>query len=163
MTCSTRATVPVAAALAAPAMLRLRGAPLALYLALATVTSVWVATNWRYEQPDWRSALVHVEAIDSGAPVVALGSEPVVRTYLDRQPVSAGGLVVRRAWIVVAPVRAAHQRAFGPAPSPGLPGFTTVRSLQVHAFALTLVGAQQATRITAGSIPGSFLFPARSS
>lgn len=48
---------PLAATLAAPLMLRLRAVPLAAYLALALLTSVWVATNWRYEQVDWRDAL----------------------------------------------------------------------------------------------------------
>src|SRR5205807_7275746 len=66
------AVVPLLAALAAPALLRLRGIPLVAYLALAALASAWVATNWRYEQPDWRGALARARAIDRSAAVVAV-------------------------------------------------------------------------------------------
>jgi hypothetical protein len=154
------ATAPMAAALAAPALLRLRALPFVAYLALATVTSLWVATDWRYEQADWHHALARVEAIDPGVPVITLTNEPVVRTYLGRQP-AFGDLVTQRAWIVVPPIRAAHQRGFGPAPSPSLPGFTPVQRFRLQAFTMTLVSAPHPIPITAGMISGSSLFPAQ--
>jgi mannosyltransferase len=156
------AVAPMAAALAAPAMLRLRAAPLALYLALAILTSIWVATDWRYEQVDWRGALARAQALDRTAAVVAMTREsaPVVATYLARQPASPSGVLTQRAWIIVEPVRAAGHRALGPAPiPPHLLGFTTLRTLQLHAFTLVLVAASQPTRITPGEIVDSTIFP----
>jgi 4-amino-4-deoxy-L-arabinose transferase-like glycosyltransferase len=156
------ALAPIAAALAAPAMLRVRAAPLAVYLALATVTSIWVATDWRYEQVDWRGALARAEALDRTAAVVATTREsaPVVETYLARGPAPPSGVLTRRAWIIVEPVRAAGNRALGPAPIPHLLGFTTLRTLRLHAFTLVLVAASRPTRITPGEIVGSTIFPA---
>ncbi len=157
------AAAPLAAALAAPALLRLRAAPLVAYALLATLTAVWVATNWRYEQADWGGALAQAEAIDSRAAVVTVAgfSVPVVRTYLDRQPAAGQGVLAQRAWIVMAPVRGPGHRALGPVPAPGLPGFTTVRPLQVHAFRLVLVDAAAPTRILATDVPGATVFPGR--
>ncbi len=61
------AVAPLAAALAAPALLRPHAVPLALYLALATATSIWVASDWRYEQVDWKGALARAQAIEHRA------------------------------------------------------------------------------------------------
>jgi 4-amino-4-deoxy-L-arabinose transferase-like glycosyltransferase len=155
------AAAPLAAAMAAGPMLRLRSVPLVLYVALATVTSLWVATNWRYEQTDWRDALARVEAIDPKAPVLAVtaSSAPVVRTYLDRAAAPPGGIVTRRAWIVVEPVRMAHDRGLVPAPVPTTPGFAVRRSLQAHAFGLELLTAATPTRLP--PLNGATLFPGR--
>jgi hypothetical protein len=46
------AALPLCAGLAAPALLRARALPLALYLALCLLASVWVASSWRFEQAD---------------------------------------------------------------------------------------------------------------
>jgi hypothetical protein len=155
------AVAPMATTLAAPAMLRLRAAPLAVYLVLAIFASIWVATDWRYEQVDWKGALARAEALDRSAAVVAVtrDSAPVVEAYLARQPASRSGVLTQRAWIIVEPVRAAGHRALGPAPTTGLSGFTTLRTLQLHAFTLVLVAASQLTRITPGEIVGSTIFP----
>lgn len=152
---------PLAAVLAAPALLRARGVPLGLYLMLATLTSVWVATNWRYEQTDWRSALARAEAIDPAAPVLAVtaSSAPVVQTYLGRGPASPAGVLARHAWVVVEPIRASGSRSLVPAAVPAIPGFTVRRSLTVHAFRLRLLGAKGPKQIAA--VPGSTLFPGR--
>jgi 4-amino-4-deoxy-L-arabinose transferase-like glycosyltransferase len=156
------AIVPIAVALAAPAMLKLRAAPLVLYLVLASVTSVWVATNWRYEQVDWQGALARAESLDSTAAVLAVTREgaPVVETYLAQEPASPAGVLTERAWIIVEPIRAAGHRALGPAPIPALPGFATLRTLQIHAFTLILVGAARPTSITPREIPNAAVFPA---
>lgn len=151
------AAVPLMAALAAPAMLRLRATPLALYLALATLTSVWVATNWRYEQADWKAALAQAESLDRDAPVLAVTQEssPVVQAYLGRSPASAG-VTTKRVWIIVEPIRAAGHRALGPAPLPTLPGFSILRALRVQGFLLSLLGSATPTHLAAS--PGATLF-----
>jgi uncharacterized membrane protein len=84
------AALPLVAFLAAPALVRARGVPLVAYCLLAIVTSIWVASNWRYEQVDWRSGVARMQAVDPSAAVVAstpVGA-PVVQTYLHRSPVT---------------------------------------------------------------------------
>jgi 4-amino-4-deoxy-L-arabinose transferase-like glycosyltransferase len=154
------ATLPLAAALAAPAMLRLKAAPLAIYLTLATLTSVWVATNWRYQQVDWRGALARAESLDRRAPVLAVNDlgTPVIETYLARRP-AAGQMLAKRVWLIVEPIRAAGHRFLGPAPAPAVPGFTAVHTLRPHGFQLVLLGAPNPTPIAAAEVPGTTLFP----
>lgn len=152
------AAVPLVAALAAPAMLRLRATPLALYLVLASVASVWVATNWRYEQVDWKAALARAEAIEPAlvVAVTRLGA-PVVQTYLGRTPVAPSGVLAQRAWVIVEPIRATGQRALGPAPVPVLPGFSALRTLKVQGFQLVLLSAAKPSQIAVGA--GTSVFP----
>jgi hypothetical protein len=151
-------TIPLAAALAASALVAVRGAPLVLYLILSIVTSVWVATDWRYEQTNWRDALHRVEAIAPAAPVVAVtpSSAPVVRTYLGRGPATTP-IVADRAWVVVEPVRASGQRALGPARVPAIPGFTARRSSVLDGFRLVLVAAPAPVPLRPP--PGTTVFP----
>jgi 4-amino-4-deoxy-L-arabinose transferase-like glycosyltransferase len=153
------AAVPLVAALAAPAMLRFRAAPLAIYLVLATAASVWVATDWRYEQADWKAALSRAQAIDPSAAVVAVSrlGAPVVQTYLARQP-AASGVLTRHAWIIVEPVRMAGNRALGPAPATTLPGFAVQRTLEVQGFRLILVAAKVPMRIAPTQVVGATVF-----
>jgi hypothetical protein len=157
---NTIAVVPLAGALAAPALLRLRAAPLAIYLALATITSVWVATDWRYEQADWRSALARSQAIDRRAPIVAVTrtGSPVVQAYLTRKPASSA-MSARRAWIVVEPLRARGERFLSPAPALQLAGFATLRSFLVEGFRLVLVGTDRPRWIVPGEVAGTSVFP----
>lgn len=153
--------LPLMIALAAPVLLRARAIPLAAYLAVATLASLWVATNWRYEQLDWRDALRKVEKVNAAAPVIAVtrDSGPVAAAYLGRRAASATGLVAQDAWLVVEPSRPAGHRALTPASVPQLPGFAPVRMLETHAFRLVLVRASGQTHISAASVPGSVLFP----
>jgi hypothetical protein len=157
------AALPLVAVLAASAMLRMRAVPLLVYLVLATVSSLWVATNWRYEQPDWRHAIARAESIDSSIPVLAVTKQnaPVVRTYLGREPASPQGLVAQRAWILIEPIRTAGHRALVPAPVPALPGFSAERAFRLHAFRLVLARAKRAAPLASAEVPGSTLFPAR--
>jgi 4-amino-4-deoxy-L-arabinose transferase-like glycosyltransferase len=154
---------PMLAALAAPAMLRVRAIPLIAYLAVAVVVSVWVATDWRYEQTDWRGALARVEAIEPRTPIVAVtasSSVPVVRTYLGRPALAPAQPVrVRRAWIVIEPRRQSGERALTPGPPLSIPGFSTDRQLQVHGFGLILVGAARPTPL---ATPTGTIFPGSS-
>jgi 4-amino-4-deoxy-L-arabinose transferase-like glycosyltransferase len=154
---------PLAAALAAPVMLRLRAAPLAAYLALALLTSMWVATNWRYEQVDWRDALARVETVNASAPILAITrfEAPVVQTYLHRSPTLPPGLMARQAWIVVEPTRAQGQRALGLARAPTLAGFRAVRELRIYGFRLILIDASHPTAIVPSPAANSTLFPGR--
>jgi hypothetical protein len=64
---------------------------------------------------------------------------------------------------VVAPYRAAHQRALGPSPVPsviatGLPGFTVRRSVIVNGFRLVLLGARTPSAIVPAKLPGTGTF-----
>jgi uncharacterized membrane protein len=142
--------LPLIAFLAAPALVRARGIPLAAYCLLAIVTSVWVASNWRYEPADWRSAVARMQAVDPSAVVVAstpVGA-PVVQAYLHRSPVTNLGAPVSRVWIAIEPTRTSGERALSAGPSLSLPGFSTVQSLEVHAVRLTLVRAKRPTHLT---------------
>jgi hypothetical protein len=152
-------TLPLAAALAAPALLRARAVPLVAYLAVAAAASIWTAVDWRYQVFDWRGAIARTQEIDPGAAVVTLApfSAPVVRTYLGRAAVPAG-VSAERAWVVVQPIRAAHHRELGPAPVPSLPGFMPLREVDLHAFRLVLFGAPRPTPIVPGRPPGTIVF-----
>jgi hypothetical protein len=133
--------------------------PFAAALAVAAVTSVWVATDLRYEQVDCRNALARSQAIDRRATVIAVtridGS--VVETYLARRPISSD-LLAREAWIIVEPMRAAGQSFLSPAPAPELPGFTTLHTFFVEGFRLVLVGAGQPTRIAPAEVTDASVF-----
>jgi 4-amino-4-deoxy-L-arabinose transferase-like glycosyltransferase len=157
------AALPLVIAIAAPALLRLRALPLATYLTLAAITSVWVATDWRYEQLDWRDALARVERVDPRAPILALtrASGPVIRTYLGRGPESSGPAPQSTAWLIVEPTRPSGARALAPAPAPGLPGFTPSLELQTHGFRAIEERATVAQPLPARALPGAVLFSGR--
>lgn len=155
--------LPLVTVLAASAMVRIRALPLLAYVVLASVSSLWVATNWRYEQPDWRHALARAESIDPSIPVLAVTKQnaPAVRTYLGRDPASPYGLVARRLWILIEPIRTAGHRALVPAPVPTLPGFSSERAFHVHGFWIILAGARGAAPLASAELPNATLFPPR--
>jgi hypothetical protein len=158
------AVLPLCAGIAALGLLRARAVPLGVYLALCVLTTVWVATNWRYEQLDWRSAAARIAAVDPGAAVVSTdpGNAVVLGTYLGRpRAASARGDAV---WVTIEPARGPHQRALGPVPLPAgvltaLHGFRPVRELDVHGFRLVLERAPAPEEIDAAQLPGAVLFP----
>lgn len=153
--------LPLAIGLAAPAMLRLRGLPLGAYLALATLASVWVATDWRYEQLDWRDALARAEQVEPSAPVFAVTkySAPVVATYLGRALAPAAGLRADEAWVIVEPDRPAGHRWLTPAPVPALAGFTSAGTIESYGFRIELMHAARPVSLSSSSLPGAVLFP----
>lgn len=153
------AILPLAIGLAATGLVRWRAAPLLLYLVLATLTSVWVATNWRYEQSNWKLAIDRVERIERSAPVIAVTelSAAVAGVYLHRAPASTP-VHTRRAWLVVEPLRGPKERALNPAPAPTVPGFVVKRSLETEGFELQLLEASVPTEIAPGAVPGATLF-----
>jgi len=110
------AVLPLAAFLAAPALLRGRGIPLVAYCLVTVMTSLWVASNWRYEQVDWRTAVARMRSVDQSAVVVANtpASTAVVETYLHRPALTSLSAPVRRAWIAIEPKRASTERALTP-------------------------------------------------
>jgi mannosyltransferase len=180
--------VPLVGALAAPALIRLRGVPLAAYVVLALITSIWINTDWRYERPDWSRAVARIDALDPAAGVIALtqqgaspvlcsnisstpgfapsadvcGNEPVAQTYLGRPPVSRT-ILARRAWVVIEPYVGDHRRSYVPGPFPtaiqnGLRGFTLLRSTSSRGFRLLLFGADRALPIIPAKLPGAAVF-----
>jgi uncharacterized membrane protein len=140
--------VPIVAALAAPVLLRGRGVPLTCYLALAAAASVWVASDWRYQQPDWRDALARVEAVAPGTSLIETPwyESVVVRTYLGRGPAPAA-LRVDRAWLVVEPKRS-PDAALTAVTAPRLPaGFAVARAYDLRGFRVLLLRAPRPRRL----------------
>ena len=150
---------PLAAALAAPALLRLRALPLAAALALGIGTTLWVQADWRYEHADWRGALRRVEALDPARPVLAvtpLGA-PVVAHYLDRAPATTP-LTARRAWLVVEPARTPGHRDLRPVAAPAVPGFAAAGERTLHGFRLIALTAAHAVAIDPARLAGAVAF-----
>jgi hypothetical protein len=144
--------LPLAAALAAPALLRLRTIPLAAALALGAATALWVQVDWRYGTTDWRGAIERIEADAPGLPVVAVTrlGQPVAAHYLGRSP-SGAPVTARRAWLVVEPARAPDRRELAPVDAPPVPGFTAVGERLLHGFRLIELSAPAPAALPAGA------------
>jgi mannosyltransferase len=156
---------PLFAALAAPALLRLRAAPLVTLLALGLATSLWTQSDWRYENTDWRAAIERIDPRAADAPVVAvtpLGT-PVAKLYLDRSATGTA-IATRRAWLVVEPARMAGERALQPTDPPLvaqlLAAFPKHREQQLHGFRLIELTASEPVPLDPAQLPGAALFPA---
>ena len=156
---------PFVAALAAPALLRLRGVPLAVLLALGVAASLWGQLDWRYQNTDWRSAIARVREQAPREPVVAIGrlGIPVAARYLGRTPATAP-LRTRRAWLVVEPARMPGHRELGPLDPPLvaqlLAAFPRHRETRVHAFRVIELESPRAVALDPAALPEAALFPA---
>ena len=155
---------PLAAALAAPALIRLRAIPLAALLALGIAISLWTQTDWHYENADWRGAIERAEATAPDRPLIAvtpLGA-PVAALYLDRDRVTAP-LATRSARLVVEPARSAGSRALQPADAPLvaqlLAAFPQHRETWLHGFRLIELDAPAPVALDPAQMPGATLFP----
>ncbi|MGN6189194.1 MAG: glycosyltransferase family 39 protein [Conexibacter sp.] len=159
---------PLAAALAAPALLRLRAVPLAALLALGVAISLWTTNDWRYGNSDWRGAIGTVKRQAAGVPVIAVTplGRMVAAHYLARPPLG-GPLSVRRAWVVVDPIRVPGNRAFQPADPPAvaalLAAFPRHREWQLHAFRLIELSAPAPVSIDLNVLPAATVFAGRPS
>lgn len=129
---------PCLAGLAAVALVRLRGVPLALYLVVAVVTVVWIEGDWRYQNPDWRAAAEALPPQAARAPVAAFPAleRPVAGVYLHRRP--AGGTVTAQTvWLAVEPARADRRDLAPVRVEPVVPpDFARVSARTVHGFQL---------------------------
>jgi hypothetical protein len=159
--------VPLLGGLAAPGLLKVRALPLIVFLSLAVLTSVWVATDWRYEQVDWRAAVARAQAVDAGSPVITVGvdSSNVAAFYLRRQATRAP-LVAAGAVLVIQPHRGSGERALmpngvPPAVAAGLAGFTVSRTTIVRGFRVIELRGARPVRIVPASLLGATVFPAR--
>ena len=156
---------PLLAALAAPALLRLRAVPLAALLAVGVTTTLWTQTDWRYENTDWRTATERIDARGDGELVIALTplGAPVAALYLDRSP-TGSPLAARRAWLVVEPARVPGDRALQPADPPLvaqlLAAFPAHAETRVHGFRLIELTAPAPVPLDPAQLPGAALFPA---
>jgi mannosyltransferase len=152
------------AALAAPALLRLRAAPLAILLALAIATSLWVQTDWRYENTDWRAASERIAPRGERDVVVAITTlgGPVAALYLDRTP-SSTPVGARHAWLVVEPTRSAGHRDLRPADPPLvaqlLAAFPRHTETRLHGFRLIELSAPADVTLAPAQLPGATLLP----
>jgi len=153
---------PLVAALAAPALLRLRAVPLAALLVLGVIASLWGQFDWRYQNTDWRDAVARVR---DRAPVVAIGrlGIPVAALYLDRVP-STVPLATRHAWLVVEPARSPGHRELGPVDPPFvaqlLAAFPQHRETRLHAFRVIELRAPRPVPLDPAQLPDAALFPA---
>jgi len=154
---------PLVAALAAPALLRLRALPLAALLALGLVASLWGNVAWPYENTDWRSAIAHVAARAPAQPVIAVGrlGIPVAALYLHRDPVTEP-LMTRRAWLVVEPARSPGHRDLVPIDPPlvaellaRFPGHAEQR---IRAFRVIELSAPAPVALDPSALPDAALF-----
>ncbi|HEX7291034.1 MAG TPA: glycosyltransferase family 39 protein [Conexibacter sp.] len=156
---------PLLAALAAPALLRLRAAPLAALLALGIATSLWTQLDWRYGNADWRGAVEriapHIARDDQVIAVTPLGA-PVAAHYLDRVA-STSPVATRRAWLVVEPARSDGHRDLRPSDAPVLAqlvaAFPHHREQRVHGFRLIELTAPTPIPLDPAGMRGATLFP----
>ncbi len=129
---------PLVAAVAAYGLVRLHAVPLVLALLVATVATVWVQTDWRFEKPDWRTAAPVIAARAGSEPVVVdPGIEgPAAGRYLGRRP-AAGPVATAGLWVAIPP-RRTTRRALEPSAARLAPtGFTPAETVQLpHGFVL---------------------------
>jgi 4-amino-4-deoxy-L-arabinose transferase-like glycosyltransferase len=129
---------PCLAGLAAVALVRMRAAPLGVYLVLAVATIVWVEGDWRYQNPDWRAAAQALPPRAAGTPVAAFPAldRPVAGIYLDRRP-AAGTVTAQAVWLAVAPARTDRRDLAPVRVEPVVPpDFARVSARTVHGFHL---------------------------
>ena len=156
---------PLAAALAAPALLRLRGVPLGALLVLGTAASLWGQLDWRFQNTDWRGAIARVEARPPDRPVIALGrlGIPVAALYLGR-PAARSPLATRRAWLVVEPARSPGRRNLGAVDPPLvarlLAAFPQHAETRLHGFRLIELSSPAPVALDPAQLPEAALFPA---
>ena len=156
---------PLLAALAAPALLRLRAAPLAALIALGLATTLWTQASWPYENADWRTAIARVEARGPQRPVIVLTplGEPVAALYLHRAP-AAATLVTSRAWLVVEPARSAGRRDLHAVDAPLVASLLTAfprhAETRIHGFRVIELDAPAPVALDPAQLPGAALFPA---
>ncbi|HKG04709.1 MAG TPA: glycosyltransferase family 39 protein [Conexibacter sp.] len=155
---------PLFAALAAPALLLLRAAPLAVLLALGIATSLWTQSDWRYGNTDWRAVgerIVTRAERDEIIAVTELGA-PVAELYLDRAPFDSP-VGARRAWLVVEPTRSAGHRDLQPADPPVvaqlLAAFPRHEETVVHGFRVIELSAPTDVTLDPAQLPGATLLP----
>jgi mannosyltransferase len=155
---------PLLAALAAPALLRLRALPLVALVALGIATSLWTQADWRYRNTDWRTAIERLTPQAGGDPVLAITplGTPVAALYLHRDP-TAAPQSVRRAWLVVEPARTPGHRDLRPTDPPLvaqlLAAFPHHRETRVHGFRLIELSAPRAIPLDPAQMPGAALLP----
>jgi hypothetical protein len=155
---NTIAVLPLAAAIAAVALIRLRAVSLALYLTVALTATVWIATDWRQQSADWRGA-VEATAI-RGAPVIAATDRggPTAAHYVGRKPTTAP-LTTRRAILFVEPVRATGRRDLAATTAPAEATLATLfpnRTERTHrGFGIVELTAPEPVVIDPAALPGT--------
>jgi 4-amino-4-deoxy-L-arabinose transferase-like glycosyltransferase len=155
---------PLLAALAAPALLRLRAVPLAALLALGIATSLWTQTDWRYQNTDWRTVAERIGTPAERDAIVAVTTlgEPVAALYLDRTPFSTP-VGAHRAWLVVEPTRSAGHRDLRPADPPVvaqlLAAFPRHEETLVHGFRVIELSAPADVTLDPAQLPGATVLP----
>ena len=161
--------IPLLGALAAPALSRHRGTLMVAVGAVSCVVAVWVASDWRYGQADWRGAIAHASAAQRSGPVIVVDPGgfpgPPAGIYLGRAR-ARRALATTHLLLLVAPGRPAHFRALTAVPPPtsvsaALKGFHTRAVRDYHGFQLIELTTSRAVQLTPGQVGQAALFAAR--
>ena len=140
--------LPFLAALVAVGLTQLRAVPLALYLALAVTTVVWVEGDWRYQNPDWRGA---ARVLEPRIPRAVVAVEPnidrqVAARYLDRHFVTDRIAGPETIWVAIAPARADRRDLAAVRRGPTVPrGFVRGAEIEHRGFRLVELRALRPT------------------
>lgn len=143
------------AAVAALALLRARGIPLAAALAVGVALVVSLNGDWRYQNADWRGAVRALGPDADGVPVVIFpGLEaPVANIYM-RRPISTSPVTAREAWVVVEPGREDRRDLRPVRGYPRRPpaGFRAVETREHRGFLMTRYRAPEALTLDPGAL-----------
>ena len=136
---------PLVAALAAFGLLRGRGVPLAVYVALSIATVLAIQADWRYQNVDWATAGGQLRARIGNEPALVYPGldSRVAATYLRRSP-SPGPITAQRLAVIVEPARTDRREleALPQYPGTPVPRFAPTQNLALpHGFRLILYEA----------------------
>jgi 4-amino-4-deoxy-L-arabinose transferase-like glycosyltransferase len=148
------------APLAAYGLTRWRGLPLVAYTGVCLAAILAGQTNWRYHRStDWAGASARVTESAAGVPIAVLPAMElaVAGLYLHRRPLPAP-IDTADLWVMVEPVRAAHQRALGPVVDPPLdrlwgPALQPVGEVDYRGFRLIHLRAPAPTPVAPAPSP----------
>jgi mannosyltransferase len=133
------------AAVAALGLLRAKGIPLAASLAVGVAIVLGVQGDWRYQNADWRGALLALGPDAAGVPIVVFPGfdGPVANVYLRREIVSSTD--ARDVWVIVEPGRQDRRdlRALPGYPRNPPVGFKVVETREHRGFLMTRYHAPQ--------------------
>jgi hypothetical protein len=146
-----------AAAVAAAGLLRLRGVPLAAYVAACLIAVIVVNTNWRYQNADWRAAAEVVGTGDAPVLVYPGFADRVAQRYLGGRPVDT--VTTRELVVVVEPGRVGRRdlKPLPEFPRGGIPGFELRGTEEREGFRVLRFRAAQPTPVDPAALPPDVL------
>jgi mannosyltransferase len=136
---------PLIAAFAAFGLLRARGVPLLVYVALAIATILAIQADWRYQNVDWAAVNGQIrDRIGNEPALVYPGYDSrVAAAYLHRSP-SPGPITAKRLAVIVEPARTGRRelQALPQFPGTPVPRLSPTQTIALpHGFRLILYDA----------------------